>query len=282
MDIQMILFNEEQKKKIVKVKLENLPPNDELLSQSPSQEFVQDILTRGLLEPIHLNKTDKGFTVISGRRRIKAFRQLQEVEPERFSAIDAIIFEVDDIKAIFAASASNNKRADNPITDLEAIQLALKLKPNATVTEISQVTGIPGPRITKRLKLLNLQPAIQEALKDGRTTVAAAEKAASLPDNLQVKLVENMSKNKGKLSLDQVIDIQRVRVQDTAKNLVLPTFDIPPSTQKDIIFGYVLIDTEFNNILGGIMQDMNEVNNNLNQYKKDYPDLKIEIFKVMK
>lgn len=283
MDIQLMLTSDEKKNlKIVKVRLDQLPPNDELDSPAPTSDFVQDILARGQLEPIHLNKTEKGYFVISGRRRIKTFRELQKVDEEQYSTINAIVHEAGTNAAIYAASAHNNRKADNPIVDLQAIETFLKEKPSASKQQISQATGIPIPRIAKRLKLLNLVPAIQQAVKDGNVTCKTAEKASGLPTNMQNALVEKMNSNKGRLSEDDVTELQRVRVQDTAKKLVLPSIKPISPMQEKVIFGYILVDPEFNNILGGLLKTMAEVENHLAQYKKDYPEIKLELMKVIK
>lgn len=284
MDIQLMLLNENQKsaKKIVKVKLDQLPSNDELVSPAPTNEFVQDILARGQLEPIHLNKTEKGYFVVSGRRRVKSFRELQKIDEERFSSIDAIVYETEEITAILAASAHNNKKADNPMIDLQAIETVLGIKPGASKHEISKMTGIPIPRIAKRLKLLNLQPELQQALKDGNITSKTAEKASGMPQKFQSSLVEKMRSNDGKLSEGDINELQRVRVQDTAKNLVLPQIKPISPMQEKAIFGYILVDTEFNNILGGLLKTTAEVENHKKQYEKDFPDVKLQLMKVIK
>jgi ParB-like chromosome segregation protein Spo0J len=285
MNIQIAMFTEGKlNRKVTKIKLSDLPTNEELISPSPTKEFVQDMQIRGQLEPIHVNKVPKGYYVISGRRRVKTFRELAKIDPEKYATIDAIVYTIEEGAAILATSAFNNRKADNALSDLEAIQYVLALNPKAGKNEISRLTGIPIPRIAKRLDLLKLNSTLQVAVASGAITIGTAEKAAKLSTPMQENLVKIMAENSGRLSEADVAAIKRVRIADNAKQLVLPPLEMILDNKNDDVLdivGYVIMDPEYNSFIGGLLQEK-DIQNNLNQYRKDYPTINFQVMMVAK
>ena len=279
MDIQLNLFDEASKlMKVQKVKLSALPPNDELLSPEPTRDFVQDIEARGQMEPIHLNKQEDGsLFVVAGRRRIKAFRILAKAKPEKYQTINAFVHSVEPGIAMMAVSAHNNKRSDNALSDLQALEYAYKMKPDASKAEISALTGIPIPRIDRRLKLRKLPSEILEAFVDGKMTTTTAEKVSTMGDDAQKKLKKILKEN-DKLTTNDTVEVQREQVQDNADTLTLP-FIQPVQTITEL--GWVVVDINEVSILGTIHTTLNDLENALNQYRKDNPDLELRTARVV-
>jgi ParB/RepB/Spo0J family partition protein len=266
------------RRKLVKIPVDSLPSNDELLSPAPSREFVQDIYLRKLLEPIEVSKISKSnYFVIAGRRRIKAFRILAETFPSDpyWQSIDAIVNEVTDESAILAMSAVNNRRTDNPLTDLEAINYVLKVNPSATIEQIATATGMPQGRVKKRLGLKKLVPELFDAFVAGRMTSNVADAASKLPSEYQNKLLPKLtSSNKG-ITLQDVTDTQRVRVQNTVDsqlslpdmnpNMSMNDFNVAMEhevldyTKLDIapssVYGWSVVHTEYNHLASAIQDE---------------------------
>ena len=278
--IQIPMFSKETKGKLVYIPLNQLPANDAegMESTPPAPDFIQDIAERGLLDPIIVVKNDQGYKVIAGRRRVKAFRYIhEEMALDKFDKIKAVIYEsMNDYDALLAASAHNNRRSDNIITDILAIKAVLDTKPTASKSSIAKLTGIPISRVAKRMDLFNLDATLYTALADGEITNSVAEKVAKMPEVLQKELAEKFIKN-GKLSMKDVEDVRRTLVQDTVDtNLVLPDFE-----PVDETIGFVLMDLNVGSIMGHV-GDLGQIKQDRKQYEKDYPDIKLTICKVVK
>lgn len=279
MDIQLNLFDEAAKTmKITKVKLSALPSNEDLLSPEPTREFVQDIEFRGQMEPIHVNKQDDGtLFVIAGRRRIKAFRILAEAKPEKYETINAFVHTVSPAVAMMAVSAHNNKRSENALSDLQALEYAYNLKPNASKAEISVMTGIPIPRISRRLKLRQLPEKLLEAFVEGKMTTGTAEKVSTMGDKAKEKLTKVFEKN-DKITAADTVEVQREQVQNNVNTLTLPFIE-PVEIRHEL--GWVVIDMGENSILGKLHKDIDAAENALVQYQKEY-EFELVIAKVVK
>jgi ParB/RepB/Spo0J family partition protein len=237
LQVPLIRFDE-QKAKLIRIALNELPASELLLSPDPGREFVQDILVRGQITPIQVTKNPEGtYFVISGRRRIKAFRELAKSFPadSSFHSIKALVLDVEDESAILAASADNNRRSQNVLTDLAAIEYCLKKDPNMPIVTIAKLTGMSQGTVKSRLKLKKLDPILLTAVSDGKMTTQAAEKAATLPQKFQNKLIGTLAKD-GFVSMDEVQESQRTRVQNTVdKQLEMPVEDLVlDTTQEDL------------------------------------------------
>ena len=239
MDLQMPLISfDETKSKLIKVDVAALPPNEELISPAPAREFVQDIYIRGQLQPIHLSKVSKGsYFVISGRRRIKAFRELQKMEPDngKWKVMEALVVDAKDEASILAASASNNRRSDNVLTDLQALDYLLAKNPSISIPDMAKFSGMSQGTVKSRLRLKKLDPILLQALIDGHMTAQTAEKAAVLPSEFQGKLIVQFLKE-GKLALEDVAESQRTRVQQTVDNqLTIPELNMVLTPEEQAI-----------------------------------------------
>jgi ParB/RepB/Spo0J family partition protein len=231
MDIQMPLIQfGEIKSKLVMIPIDQLPPNEELMSPFPQREFIEDIASRGVLVPIQVTKVGPGkFYVIAGRRRIKAVRQLGKLDPgnSKWNTIQALIVDAPDEAAILAASAENNRRSDNVLSDLQALNYLQSKDPNMSIANLAKFSGMSQGTVKSRLKLKKLDPILMQGLCDGRLSPASAEECVKLQDK-QGEAVALFLKE-GNLSLEDVRDLQRVRVTQTVENenqLVFP--DLKP------------------------------------------------------
>ena len=240
--LPIINMTEEGKYKLIKIKLDQLPPNEVLLSPNPTRELIEDISIRGQTTPIQVTLDANGnYIVIAGRRRIKALRALHEAMPDKWTTVNAILIEtpLDAYSILGFASVENNLRTENPLTDLQAIKYLMDNNPQISEQEISRQTGIPIARIRKRLKLNKLIPEIAKAVINGDIAISVAEETTKLNHSKQEQLL-NIFLEKGKISKEDVIDVQRAVVQENANTL--PDFpDIDTLTEEEDICGYAVI-----------------------------------------
>jgi ParB/RepB/Spo0J family partition protein len=241
MDIQLPLISfDEAKAKLIKIEIAALPANELLISPTPSREFIQDIMDRGQLQPIHLNRVGHGkYYVIAGRRRIKAFRELAKIQPDepRWKVINALVVDVSDEAAILGASAENNRRSINVLTDLQALDYLLSKNPSMTIPNLAKFSGMSQGTVKSRLKLKSLMPELLQGFIDGNMTSQTAEAASKLPSKFQSNCLVIYLKE-GKLSLEDVVEAQRVHVQETIDTqLTLPDVQLDPLPVEPSLLG---------------------------------------------
>lgn len=261
-DFQLPIQNlvKDTKQKLVKISISDLPDNESLLSPGPSRVLIEDIGLRGQTTPILVTLDESGkYIVIAGRRRIKAIRALHETFPDDWKTVNAIVVEKADNTSIATlTTVENNLRSDNPLTDLQTITYLMTEHPGISESELSRVTGIPISRIRKRLKLSSLIPEIKQAVVENKINVFVAENIAKLNDNKQSELL-SVYLNNGKITLEDVVVVQRARVQDSVDTLP-PFFDM--EVYDDTEVGFVVVNTKDNkiNIINKIFDTLEEAN----------------------
>jgi len=128
----------------------------------------------GVLQPILVRPaTDGGYQLIAGERRWRASQQAG------LTTIPAIVKEIRDVSALEQAVIENLHRQDlNALEEAAAYQQLID-DFGFTQEQLAQRVGKSRPSVANTLRLLNLPPAIQGLLIDGR--LAAAHARALLP-----------------------------------------------------------------------------------------------------
>jgi ParB family transcriptional regulator, chromosome partitioning protein len=128
----------------------------------------------GVLQPILVRPAaDGGYQLIAGERRWRASQQAG------LTTIPAIVKEIRDVSALEQAVIENLHRQDlNALEEAAAYQQLID-DFGFTQEQLAQRVGKSRPSVANTLRLLNLPPAIQGLLIDGR--LAAAHARALLP-----------------------------------------------------------------------------------------------------
>lgn len=128
----------------------------------------------GVLQPILVRPAaDGGYQLIAGERRWRASQQAG------LTVIPAIVKEIRDVSALEQAVIENLHRQDlNALEEAAAYQQLID-DFGFTQEQLAQRVGKSRPSVANTLRLLNLPPAIQGLLIDGR--LAAAHARALLP-----------------------------------------------------------------------------------------------------
>ena len=128
----------------------------------------------GVLQPILVRPAaEGGYQLIAGERRWRASQQAG------LTVIPAIVKEIRDVSALEQAVIENLHRQDlNALEEAAAYQQLID-DFGFTQEQLAQRVGKSRPSVANTLRLLNLPPAIQGLLIDGR--LAAAHARALLP-----------------------------------------------------------------------------------------------------
>ena len=171
-------------------------------------ELVESIKTHGVLQPLLVRKTEEGYELIAGERRLRAAQAaMQETVP-------VILVEADDEKALEFALIENLQREDlNPIEEAEGYAL-LQKSFNMTQEDIARQVGKARASIANALRLLELSDTIRKYLSEGLLTVGHAKVLLSVEHHTEQALLAKRTIKEG-LS---VRALERI-----VKNLTRPT-----------------------------------------------------------
>jgi ParB family chromosome partitioning protein len=144
--------------------------------------LAESIESVGLIEPIIVRKTDKGYLVVAGERRLRAVKLLKH------STIKAIVIEADEEKNYTMALIENIQRENlNPIEEAKAYKTLIE-KFNLKQADVAKLVGKERATITNSLRLLNLSDDIQSDISDGLISLSHAKVLLSAPEEKHKEL----------------------------------------------------------------------------------------------
>jgi ParB family chromosome partitioning protein len=165
---------------IVQVSLEDIYPNASQprthFDEKALQDLAQSIQNLGIIQPITLRKDGNKFEIISGERRFRASK-IAGLE-----TVPAYIRLVNDQELLEMALVENIQRED-----LDAIEIALTYQRlleeiGMTQENLSQRVGKERSSITNSIRLLRLNPDVQDAIRSGEISAGHGRAIISLED----------------------------------------------------------------------------------------------------
>lgn len=164
--------------KIVEIPLEEIKKNPyqprTYFNEEKLNELKESIEKNGLLQPIIVKKAVKGYYIIAGERRYRAFELLGKKE------IPAIIKEMTDEEMMIFAVLENLQREDLSALEESESYKNLMDKMSLTQEELAKKLGKSRPYIANSLRLLKLPTEIKNKLEQGLISTAHARTLLSL------------------------------------------------------------------------------------------------------
>lgn len=172
-------------------------------------ELADSIREVGLLQPVLLRPVDDGYELIAGERRWRAARRLG------MQTIPALVRTTDDATSLEQALVENVHRSGlSPLEEAAAYQQLIE-DFGLTHDEVATRVGRSRTSITNTLRLMQLPPAIQRMLADGKLTAGHARALLGTPDRaFQEQLAKRAVTEE--LSVRAVEDAIRAREGETA------------------------------------------------------------------
>ncbi len=169
---------------IVEIKLSELRSNPyqprHSFDQEKLQELADSIKEFGVLEPIIVKKSIKGYEIVAGERRKKA-SELAGLE-----TIPAIVKDFSEPEMMQIALLENVQREDlNAIEEAEAYN-KLITSLNLTQDVLSKRLGKSRSHITNMLGLLRLPDMVKEEIKKGNISTGHAKILSKLEQEEQI------------------------------------------------------------------------------------------------
>ena len=145
-------------------------------SDEKIDELAQSIRIHGIIQPIMVKKTENGYEIVAGERRWRAARKAQIKE------LPCIVKQLDERENMLVAIIENMQREDlNVIEEALAFE-QMTVKFELTQEEISKSVGKSRPYITNTLRLLKLEPEIQEFIISGQLSGGHARAILAIKD----------------------------------------------------------------------------------------------------
>ncbi len=165
---------------IEQIRLEQIRPNPyqprEEFDETALNELAESIKIHGVLQPIVVRKSVKGYDIVVGERRFRASQIAGKHD------IPAIVKTLTDKQMMELAIIENLQREDlNPLEEAKSYQVMMEHL-NLTQSETADRLGKSRPYIANMLRLLNLPAEIKQLINDKKISGGHGRTLLSLKD----------------------------------------------------------------------------------------------------
>ena len=175
------------------IKLSDIKPNPDQprrdFNNNSLDELSKSIKEKGIITPITIRESNKGYEIIAGERRWRAAKKA------KLKSIPAYILNIgDEAEMMEVALIENIQREDlNPIEEAEGYAV-LNSKYSLSHDGIAKTIGKKRTTISNALRLLKLPPEIRKSIRSGEITAGHGrailqKKSISAMKNLWKKIV---------------------------------------------------------------------------------------------
>jgi len=175
------------------INLSDIKPNPDQprrdFNNNSLDELSKSIKEKGVITPITIRESNKGYEIIAGERRWRAAKKA------KLKAIPAYILNIgDEAEMMEVALIENIQREDlNPIEEAEGYAV-LNSKYSLSHDGIAKTIGKKRTTISNALRLLKLPPEIRKSIRSGEITAGHGrailqKKSISAMKNLWKKIV---------------------------------------------------------------------------------------------
>ena len=175
---------------ISKISIDLIKPNRyqprTVFDDDKIMELAQSIRENGLIQPIVVRSDQGKYEIIAGERRYRACILAGLVE------VDVIIKEIADRELTQMALVENIQRED--LTSIEEARAYLELQTQfgLTQTSLAKQIGKSQSTIANKLRLLNLDPLVQDAIANRQISERHARALLSVNKDQQVEILNDV------------------------------------------------------------------------------------------
>ncbi len=198
-------ISEEIKGSVINLKINDISPNREqprkMFDQDKLSELAASIRENGVIQPIIVCRSEKGYQIVTGERRWRAARMAG------LTTIPAIIRELTDVQILQQALIENIQRQDlNPLEEAAAFERLIK-EYGMTQEKLSSVIGRSRSAIANTIRLLNLPDDIKSMVQNESISAGHARALLSLNEaDKQSKAAQTiMNKNLSVRETEQLV-----------------------------------------------------------------------------
>ena len=158
------------------------------MDEASLAELAQSIRSRGVIQPVVVRPVGESqYELLAGERRWRAARMAG------LEAIPAVIREVPDEAALGIGLIENIQREDlNPIEEASGLKRLID-EFKLTHEDVAAAVGRSRAGVTNLLRLLELAPAVQAMVQEGRIDMGHARALLALSRSRQVELAQQVA-----------------------------------------------------------------------------------------
>jgi ParB family chromosome partitioning protein len=214
------------------VALEDLRPNPyqprKQFDEAGLDELARSIRMHGIIQPLVVRKSIKGYDIVAGERRFRAAKRAD------LKKVPVVIKELSDNEMMQIALIENLQRENlNPIEEATAYKKLLDgLK--LTQEELAKKLGKSRPHVANQLRLLQLDGKVQKLLEEGKLSMGHGRALVGLKDKKQLIPVVNKVL-KEQLNVRQLEAlIQKLNHHVSRETSKKKTWTMPPELKEKV------------------------------------------------
>ncbi|WML42468.1 ParB/RepB/Spo0J family partition protein [Neobacillus sp. PS3-40] len=195
----------EKEETVQEIKVKELRPNPyqprKNFQQDAIDELKKSILEHGILQPIIVRKSIKGYEIVVGERRFRAAKEA------KLETVPAVVRELSEQQMMELGVLENLQREDlNPIEEGLAYQMLME-KLSLTQEEVAKRLSKSRPHIANHIRLLSLPPKIQELISTGKISMGHGRALLGLrqKEKLPILLEKVLNENLNVRQLEKLI-----------------------------------------------------------------------------
>ncbi|MCR8851093.1 ParB/RepB/Spo0J family partition protein [Rossellomorea sp. SC111] len=174
---------------VQEVSLKEIRPNPyqprKIFEPQAIEELKESILEHGILQPIIVRKSIKGYEIVVGERRYRA------ATAAKLATVPVVVRELNDQQMMELAVLENLQREDlTPIEEGAAYQMLMD-KLNLTQEELAKRLGKSRPHIANHIRLLSLPSPVQELISEGNLSMGHGRALLGLKDKKKLSMIVN-------------------------------------------------------------------------------------------
>lgn len=172
-------------------------------------ELSDSIRQHGVMQPVVVRQTVRGYELIAGERRWRASQRAG------LAVIPVLVRDLDDQQVAALALIENIQREQ--LTAIEQARALARMRDQFSMDQTALATMISSSRsnVANLLRLLNLSQGVQSMLEEGRLEMGHARALLPLPENMQVKTAEDVLRSQ--LSVRQTETLVKRLLSDNSK-----------------------------------------------------------------
>ncbi|ESU34559.1 plasmid partitioning protein ParB [Bacillus sp. 17376] len=209
----------EKEEKVQEISIKEIRPNPyqprKVFQPEAIEELKLSIQEHGILQPIIVRKSIKGFEIVVGERRFRAAKEA------KLETVPAVVRELNEQQMMELAVLENLQREDlNPIEEGIAYQTLIE-KLKLTQEELAKRLGKSRPHLANHIRLLSLPPKIQQLISDGKISMGHGRALLGLrkKDKLPILVDKILKEGMNVRQLEQLIQqMNEVVPRETKKD----------------------------------------------------------------
>ncbi len=180
------------------------------------EELARSILTSGIIQPLIVRPIGSRFQLIAGERRWRAAQRAG------LTKVSAIIRQVSDELALEITLVENIQRED--LNAIEAARAFARLMDEFQLTQdaVAERTGKDRATVANAVRLLKLEPKIQDWIEEGKLTGGHGRALLAVAD-VQLRMRYAQRAARGGLTVRQIERLASRRSRGNAVQAEIPT-----------------------------------------------------------